>query len=142
MTQAVRFCPIHPMLKTRPARHPFVCMFLAVMLALSTLSVLAQQDNKVLRSGWYPWDPYQYELVKHDIKKLTGLDVQLLKAIFERMGHELKLYPVSWEQHQQDIREGKRDVAGGAFRSQAREAYAHYPIPLSLGKIRALRSQG
>ena len=115
--------------KKRFAWHPLVLMLMTVLLIVIGRPALAQQDNKVLRGGWYQWDPYQYEVVKNDIKKLTGLDVQLLKAIFERMGHEVQMDAVAWEQHQQDIRDGNRDIAGGAFRSQEREQYAHYSIP-------------
>ena len=102
---------------------------MTIVLVVFARPALAQLDNKVLRGGWYQWDPYQYEVVKNDIKSLTGLDVQLIKAIVERMGHEVRMDAVSWDQHQQDIRDGSRDIAGGAFRSQEREQYAHYSMP-------------
>jgi polar amino acid transport system substrate-binding protein len=103
-----------------------LCGLLFVLIAGPALS---QQDSKVLRSGWYQWDPYQYEVVKGELKHLTGLDVQLLKTIFGKMGYELQLDPVGWRQHQEDLKDGKRDIAGGAFRSKEREAYAYYSIP-------------
>ncbi len=102
---------------------------LGVLLALMAYPALSQQESKVLRSGWYLWDPYQYEVVKSDLKHLTGLDVQLLRAVFGKMGIELQIDPVSWRQHQQDVKDGTRDIAGGAFRSKEREEYAYYSIP-------------
>jgi polar amino acid transport system substrate-binding protein len=103
-----------------------VCGLLFLLFAFP---VVAQQESKVLRSGWYQWDPYQYEVVKRELKHLTGLDVQLLKAIFGKMGYELQIDPVSWRQHQEDVKDGKRDIAGGAFRSKERDMYAYYSMP-------------
>ena len=104
-------------------------LLLGLLLVLVACPASSQQDSKVLRSGWYPWDPYQYEIIKNDLKQLTGLDVRLLRAVFGKMGIDLNIDPVGWQQHQQDIKEGSRDIAGGAFRSKEREAYAYYSIP-------------
>lgn len=86
----------------------------------------AQTKQKVLRAGWYPWDPYQYLVVHNGITRLTGLDVELLKAIFEKMGYGLNFDEVSWSQHQIDIKNGARDIAAGAFQSDVRSKYAYY----------------
>jgi polar amino acid transport system substrate-binding protein len=91
--------------------------------------VLAQPDSKVLRSGWYLWDPYQYEIVKDDLRQLTGFDVRLLRMVFGRMGYELQIDPVNWKQHPLDVKEGRRDIAAGAFFNTEREQYAYYSIP-------------
>lgn len=86
----------------------------------------AQTKQKVLRAGWYPWDPYQYLVIKNGISRLTGLDVEILKAVFEKMGYTLNFDEVSWKQHQLDIESGARDIAAGAFQSDARSKYAYY----------------
>ena len=104
-------------------------ILVGMLLVFMIYPAVAQQEAKVLRSGWYQWDPYQYEVVKNDLKHLTGLDVQLLRAVFGKMGIELQIDPVGWRQHQQDVKDGTRDIAGGAFRSREREAYAYYSIP-------------
>jgi polar amino acid transport system substrate-binding protein len=104
-------------------------ILVGMLLVFMINPAVAQQESKVLRSGWYQWDPYQYEVVKNDLKHLTGLDVQLLRAVFGKMGIELQIDPVGWRQHQQDVKDGTRDIAGGAFRSREREAYAYYSIP-------------
>jgi polar amino acid transport system substrate-binding protein len=100
-----------------------------LLFMLVAFPALAQQESKILRSGWYQWDPYQYEVVKSELKHLTGLDVQLLKAIFGKMGYELQIDPVGWRQHQEDLKDGRRDIAGGAFKSKEREMYAYYSMP-------------
>lgn len=83
-----------------------------------------------IRGGWYPWDPYQYLEGSNVRRELTGLDVRLLREAFEgELGRILELSQVSWKQHQREIRDGLRDVAGGAFRTAAREKYAYYSKP-------------
>jgi polar amino acid transport system substrate-binding protein len=94
--------------------------------AISTPAADAQTKQKVLRAGWYPWDPYQYLMINDGITRLTGLDVELLKAIFEKMGYALNFSEVSWNQHQIDIEHGARDIAAGAFKSDVRSKYAYY----------------
>ena len=46
--------------------------------------VTAEEASRVLKGGWYPWDPYQYLLAKQDVKRLTGLDIQLVRAVWLR----------------------------------------------------------
>lgn len=79
-----------------------------------------------LRAGWYRWDPYQYQTTKNEITRLTGLDVELLRAIFANMGYSLVFDEVNWKQHQIDIANGVRDIAAGAFFSEERSQYAYY----------------
>jgi len=93
---------------------------------LATPYTVGQAEQKVLRAGWYPWDPYQYQVTKNGVTRLTGLDVEILKAIFEKMGYSLNFDAVSWNQHQIDIKNGLRDIAAGAFKSDKRSQYAYY----------------
>lgn len=85
---------------------------------------LAQTDGQTLRGGWYPFDPYQYAVGKNEEKKLTGLDVQLVRAAFASVRREVRLDLVAWDQHQREIEDGRRDLAVGAFRTAEREQYA------------------
>jgi polar amino acid transport system substrate-binding protein len=88
-----------------------------------------QDSRKILKSGWYPWDPYQYVLSKNDVKRLTGLDVQLVRAVFAEMGYEVTFDEVGWKQHQADVRSGMRDIAAGAFKNAERAEYAYFSAP-------------
>src|SRR3989338_3309200 len=65
----------------------------------SSSSLLATYDKETavsngkeptVRSAWYLWDPYQYEesITTLDEKKLTGLDVELTRALFKRVGYD------------------------------------------------------
>src|SRR5262249_13767691 len=73
--------------------------------------------------------PYQYSYMKHDVKRLTGLDVQLISAIFAEMGYDVVYEEVSWKQHQLDVKNGVRDIAAGAFKNPERAEYAYYSAP-------------
>jgi polar amino acid transport system substrate-binding protein len=101
------------------------------LIAILALPIVAfgQDAPKVLKCGWYPWDPYQYLLVKQDVKRLTGLDVQLLRAVFAQMGYALSYEEVSWKQHQLDVKNGARDIAAGAFKNPERSEYAYFSAP-------------
>ena len=46
---------------------------IGILLVLMAYSAVAQQESKILRSGWYQWDPYQYEIVKKELKHLKEL---------------------------------------------------------------------
>lgn len=111
-------------------RSPFLIIGSAVS-ALLFFPVIAfgQEAPRVLKCGWYPWDPYQYLLVRQDVKRLTGLDVQLVRAVFAQMGYEVAYDEVSWRQHQLDVKNGARDIAAGAFKNPERAEYAYFSAP-------------
>ena len=90
---------------------------------------LGQDSRRALKSGWYPWDPYQYVVVKQDVKRLTDLDVQLVRAVFAQMGYEVAYEEVNWKQHQSDVKNGVRDIAAGAFKNPERAEYAYFSAP-------------
>lgn len=100
-----------------------------VTFLLLPLVASGQDARRVLKCGWYPWDPYQYLLVKQDVKRLTGLDVQLVRAVFAEMGYEVSYEEVSWKQHQLDVKNGVRDIAAGAFKNPERDEYAYFSAP-------------
>lgn len=89
-------------------------------------SLSPAQSRTELIAGWYRWDPYQYQTTENEITRLTGLDVELLRAIFANMGYSLVFDEVDWKQHQVDISNGVRDIAAGAFLTEERSQYAYY----------------
>lgn len=105
------------------------CLTAFMMLSTAVPAESLTAGRKTLRCGWYLWDPYQYTVLMHDIKHLTGLDVQLVKSVFEHAGYEVLYEEVSWKQHQLDIKEGRRDIAAGAFYNEDRASYAYYSTP-------------
>lgn len=116
-------------MKSKAFRAAVTLALLFISLSLS-VSVSAFEKD-VIRGGWYPWKPYQYlQKINDDRRQLTGLDVQLFKEVFEEeLGLTLQLPQVDWGVHQEDIRLGVRDVAGGAFITPERARYAYFSAP-------------
>lgn len=86
-------------------------------------------EKETLLNGWYIWDPYQYEEEKGRSESLTGLDIQLVRAISKQIKKKVKYEPISWRQHLDELKEGKRDFASGATFTDERAQFAYYSIP-------------
>ncbi|MDP1723592.1 MAG: transporter substrate-binding domain-containing protein [Alphaproteobacteria bacterium] len=100
-----------------------------VAVALPEQPNAMQRTDTQLKNGWYPWDPYQYVEGGEGFKTLTGLDVQLVKAIAKKAGYNVFYEEVSWKQHLDDIKTGKRDFAAGATWTEERAEFAYYSTP-------------
>jgi polar amino acid transport system substrate-binding protein len=86
-------------------------------------------EPRVLRGGWYPWDPYQYRQNTRGNEGLTGFDVEIERAVTRVMRVELLLPEISWESHLAGLAAGTRDIAAGATYSSEREQYAYFSKP-------------
>lgn len=104
-------------------------LFLIVFGGLWAVHTSASEGRQTLRSGWYLWDPYQFTEVVASQPKLTGLDVELVRAIATKAGYTVDYQEVSWHQHLEDIKTGVRDMAAGATYNPQRAEYAHFSIP-------------
>lgn len=104
-------------------------LFLSIFLTLSSFVAEATQPKKELTTGWYSLDPYQFEDVSTGIPFLTGLDIALVAAILKKIGYEANYEPVSWKQHQEDLKTGARDFAPGATKTAEREAFVYFSKP-------------
>jgi len=86
-------------------------------------------EKKTLLGGWYIWDPYQFNKLTAAGLQLTGMDIELTRKIAEKIGVKVEYEVVSWEQHQQDLREGARDIASGATFTKARSEFVYFSEP-------------
>lgn len=84
---------------------------------------------KVLRGGWYPWDPYQYREFRRGTPVLTGFDIEIERAIARIMGVELILPEMAWADHLAALAAGNADIAAGATYSDERNRYAYFSKP-------------
>lgn len=83
----------------------------------------------VLRSGWSLWDPYQFVEMRSDGKVLTGLDVELTRAIARAAGFAVKHSYRPWDRLIAEIRSGEADIASGATWSAERAEFGHFSRP-------------
>jgi polar amino acid transport system substrate-binding protein len=81
-----------------------------------------------LRAGWYAVAPFQSE----GPRGLTGLDIEMLRALAAHAGRPLSFARTSWPELMRDIAAGERDLASGvawtpgrAEAGQMTRAYRH-----------------
>jgi polar amino acid transport system substrate-binding protein len=89
----------------------------------------SRTDPKILRGGWYPWDPYQYREYRGGTAVLTGFDVEIERVLARVLGVELILADISWEDHTAALERGSADIAAGATYSAERDRYAFFSKP-------------
>jgi polar amino acid transport system substrate-binding protein len=101
-----------------------------LMFVLSLLFVsIASAETPVWRSGWYSQPPLQFSARQGDVETVTGLDVQLIRAITREAGHLLRLEEIPWERHQQLLKSGDCDLAFGAPWTAEREKFLRFSAP-------------
>ncbi len=81
-----------------------------------------------IKGGWYVWDPYQYVESGAGVSRLTGMDVQLTNHYANSIGLNVVLDEVSWKQHLDDIKTGKRDIVASAAEVAERKEWGHYSL--------------
>jgi polar amino acid transport system substrate-binding protein len=81
-----------------------------------------------IKGGWYVWDPYQYVESGAGVSRLTGMDVQLTNHYANAIGLNVVLEEVSWKQHLEDIKVGKRDIVASAAEVAERKEWGHYSL--------------
>ncbi len=116
----------------------FKAVFFTFIFCLSLISAPLSADSEIqseirsekqLKNGWYPWDPYQYVEGGEGFKTLTGLDIQLVKAISKKAKYNSIYEEISWKTHLDEIKNGTRDFAAGATWTEERAKFAYYSIP-------------
>lgn len=79
-----------------------------------------------LTMGFDAWEPYQYVTVGNTV---TGLDVELVKAVAAEMQCELDIVQGSWVELLGLLRDGKIDFVLGASITEDRQAFAYFSEP-------------
>lgn len=110
--------------------HLFICLIFIVFSAACERADDAQQVQSEqplpachLTMGWDPWEPYQYATVEGEV---SGLDVDVVKAIATHAGCTLDFARNDWASLLNGIRSGAIDVLAGATATPAREEYAYF----------------
>jgi len=93
------------------------------------LPASTRPQTKVLRGGWYPWDPYQYREYRRGGFVLTGFDVEIERAIARILAVDLLLPEMAWQEHLAALTAGKADIAAGATYSDERNRHAYFSKP-------------
>lgn len=95
-----------------------------------TISQCNEEDTKdVLIGGWHLLEPYQFSRITPAGHKITGMDIDVIKAISNSVGVTIQLEEVDWQQHQTDLQKGSRDIAFGATYTEERAKFANFSVP-------------
>lgn len=97
---------------------------LVLALLASGLSLSAYADCN-LTSGWEPWEPYQFA----QNGQATGLDNDLVRAILEKAGCQVKFVERPWARILKEVEDGATHIAPGASISEERQQYANFSHP-------------
>ncbi len=87
------------------------------------------KSKNLLLSGWFWWEPYQFKHMTSAGYLLTGMDVELIKAIAAKVEVDIKYDQVDWQQHQQDLIQGKRDMAANSTFTEERAKDMYFSVP-------------
>lgn len=84
------------------------------------------QSKCSLVMGWDPWEPYQYVNVNGQV---TGLDVELVRAIAANAGCRVTFHQDNWSTLLTNILDGDVDMLAGASLTASREEFAWFTEP-------------
>ncbi len=84
--------------------------------------VLAECENTLI-VGWTNWKPYQYMGPKGEVK---GLDVDLLKAVFQDQKCEITFEDAPWARLIYWLERGVIDMLPGASKTKKRETFSYF----------------
>lgn len=94
------------------------------ILILGLLLSAAHADN--ISMGWEDWRPYQFKESDGSVK---GLDVEIVRAVFKRLGQDIDLVELPWKRHVNNIKDGRTDIAASASKTTEREEFASFSDP-------------
>lgn len=95
---------------------------------ISTLLLMSANhaEAQELSLGWEDWQPYQY---RDSNQVVTGLDIELMRAIFENMNYRVTLVELPWKRILRNVELGLTDLAASASKTPEREKYAFFSDP-------------
>lgn len=112
----------------RLAKVQFASRFVVVVLLTLWLSPQAVATNDcALRVGWEPWPPYTY---RGSDGQLTGLDVELVRALAFEAECTLTFVEMPWVRMLDELRRGAElDMMLAASYTSERAVFAHFSKP-------------
>lgn len=123
--------------KTKRALFSRICISMCVFMMLAGCAGQAenektQEKNKetiVVGSDNYP--PYNY---LNTDGEPTGIDVDLAKEAFGRMGYEVEFKSINWEDKKELLKKGKIDCVWGSFSMDGREKDYNWAGPYMVSR--------
>lgn len=120
---------MNPPATPAPRASPAASRLVVALLLASLLAPLARAAAPAWRTGWYEQPPLQYSSRQGEAEIVTGLDVQLMRAIARQAGRQLQIDEIPWDRHQEQLRTGERDFAFAATWTAEREKFVRFTAP-------------
>lgn len=96
----------------------------------SSERICQEYDNrKPLRSGWSSWIPYQFEKNSISGPVISGMDIDITKALTDRLKLQVTFDHDKRYATQTNLKEGTWDISAGATFSEYRSGYAYFSVP-------------
>lgn len=114
------------------ARAPRSLLMLAVGLlsALVLMSLMSlPAPAGTLRAGWYAGEPQQFLQQRGGQEVLTGLDIEMVRAIAARAGQAVTFEPVPFPELFADVEAGRRDLLPGTVMVPGRTVHGVFSRP-------------
>ncbi len=93
-------------------------------------------DKEQLIVNWYLADPYQFAYInKHGNYGVTGIDIELINAVSNKVGVNVKYVNSSWDKSILNIQNGKSDIIAGASYTDERTTLVNFSTPYRLEEI-------
>ncbi|MCO7226538.1 ABC transporter substrate-binding protein [Pleionea sp. CnH1-48] len=86
----------------------------------------APKVDCTLNMGWDPWEPYMY-LSPDD--SVSGLDIEIVRALANKAGCDVKFIQDDWMSLLQQLSLGNIDLVAGASVTEKRKEYALFSAP-------------
>ncbi len=102
---------------------PMLTIFFFIFSYCFSIPVVFAESSCVLKMGWEPWKPYQYI---DENKQLTGLDIDLIRAIVKNMGCEVQLEKTPWRRQLFEAEYGRMHLVASASMTEERKKWAYF----------------
>jgi polar amino acid transport system substrate-binding protein len=99
--------------------------FMAVFLSGIHCDSLAAGKIRLIQ-GWEPWAPFAYS---DGNLKLTGIDIEIIRHIFNGKGYVVEYLEAPWPRQLKCLEEGDIQIAASAMKTPERETYAFFSEP-------------
>jgi polar amino acid transport system substrate-binding protein len=96
-------------------------MIRLLLLALALFAAWPAQATS-LRSGWYAGEPQQFMRLRQGRETLTGLDIEMVRAIAARAGHDIRFEAMAYPALMAAVAADSLDFATGIAASDERRA--------------------
>lgn len=107
-----------------------VCVGSLLVWDSSSSETVHETHGRILRIGWSPNYPYDYQAGDADARRVSGVDCELVREAFYRAGYQVEFLPRDWVTSLTEVESGQLDALSLAFATPQRERFALFSEPL------------